>query len=166
MNKEQKHEHGFKVPKEYFETFDAQLELKMMEEKLPSIPSMGVPDNYFNSLEDEIVAKIKKSDLGPSKVIQLFEKRTLIYLGSLAASLVLIFMFSNERSKSDSDEINYADIETYIEQGAVDFDSDDMALFLNDEDLDFISNNTSIASDADLEEYLFDTLDDTTLLNE
>ncbi len=126
---------GFKTPKEYFESFDDKIFSKLnTESQLDSIKKTGfkVPDDYFESFNDNIL----DTDLSEkeSKVIQLFGKRNLIYISSIAAAILLLFNLSVFDSKPTFDNLETETVENYIIDGNI--SSYEIAALLTDEQID------------------------------
>ncbi|AUC14523.1 hypothetical protein BTO06_04905 [Tenacibaculum sp. SZ-18] len=60
LNKYVGKEHGFSVPKNYFNNVETDLENKFLEESLPNSNGFSIPANYFNNLETEILGKVSE----------------------------------------------------------------------------------------------------------
>ena len=107
---------GFVAPDNYFDTFESSLfDSIHSAEQSPIMATTGfnVPNNYFETLEDSILdnIEVKKESV---KVINLFSRKQLLYVASIAAVVVLgLFVFNTNSSTSDTD-ISLALIEEYI----------------------------------------------------
>ncbi len=110
-----------------------------------------IPENYFDSLEDIVIAKLKAEALqnnvenaaeitdnyfssvedtisakikSNSKVISLKNKFTRIAAPlAIAASLLLIFMLNNNSQNITFDSLASSDIENWIDNGGIDIDA-------------------------------------------
>ena len=149
-------ETGFKVPKDYFESFeDAFLnEIKLKE--ITTDSGFKVPDNYFDSLEDKITSAVnQEKDI---KVIKLVTWRKAAYAAAIAASLVLMFnIYFNQKSPVTIDTIETASIENYILNEELET-TEIASLFIEDDlsDVQLIHNGFSSES---IENYIFDNVE-------
>lgn len=130
----------FKIPEGYFDHLEDRLMDKIENDhslNLNKNTGFKSPDGYFESIEDKVFAKIneKKTKI---KVFSLYNKKTLITISAIAASLLLFFSI---QSINNNDELNFnaldlADINAYIEQGNIDL-SDTELVNLIGEEIDF-----------------------------
>src|SRR5690606_12333735 len=148
-------EAGFKVPDNYFEGIE---DTVLSQIKLKSIEGSGfkVPNGYFESLEDTVIKKISKNQ--EKKVINLFTKQNLLYVSSVAATLLLLFNLTLLNNKSLSFEtLETATVESYIMNEYV--GSFDMAYLFTDEDIivdNFVELNFS---EENMEDYILNHVD-------
>ena len=165
--KDKKNIHGFKVPKNYFETFDDRLFDNMKRETLPKHSGFQVPEGYFTTVEDSIFKKINVSEKTP-KVISLFQKQTLLYIASIAACVVIIVSVvkTNTNSNIDIDDIELSHIDTYIEDGNIELYTDEVLAMLEYDEIVAIDFDYDLFSEQNLEEYLLENIDDNSLLIE
>ncbi|WP_100612633.1 hypothetical protein [Confluentibacter lentus] len=146
---------GFKIPDNYFEGIE---DTVLSQMKLKSIDGSGfkVPNGYFESLEDTVISKISKNE--NTKVINLFTRRNLLYVSSIAATILLLFNLSVFNKKSVSFEtLETASVENYIMNEYI--DSYDMASLLTNEDIveeNFIEHNFS---EENMENYILNNID-------
>lgn len=149
---------GFKTPNDYFESFDDKIFSKLStESQLDSIKEAGfkVPDTYFESFNDTVFEK----NLGEKKaqVIQLFSKRNLIYVSSIAAAILLLFNLSIFEIKPTFDNLETVAVENYIIDENI--NSYEIAALLTDEHIEEnIIIDYSINED-NIEEYLLNNAD-------
>lgn len=161
-----KHILDFRVPKEYFEDFDAKLLQKISKENLPENSGFIIPENYFDSVEIGILQKInKEKPLG--KLISLNIKRRIGYAAAIAASAVIIFSITDNNNQADDIEsLSYANLENYIDEGNLDMSTYDVLALLDDSTVNNISfDNTMFAPDV-LEDYILETMDEAILTEE
>ncbi len=164
--KKEKNIPDFKIPEGYFETFEERLFSKIAEEKFPKSRGFKVPENYFDKLEESVIGKVNASEK-PSKVIPLFPKKYFGYAATIAACLIIGFtIFNTKTDNSNLDSLQLAAIDTYIEDGNLNLDLYDLALFIDDEDINEISIKNNQFSDKALENFLLENLDEETLINE
>jgi len=163
MNKQGKYTHGFKVPKSYFDDFEERIFSKIKEEQLPKESGFKVPESYFENLEEQILQRVTTSE--KTKVIPLYKRKAFIYVTSIAACVAMVLLLY-PGTTSTQDAVQIADIETYFDEEGLDWDSNDIALLLNEEDLENLPINTTLFSEESIENYLLENFDDTTLLIE
>tara|TARA_R110002124_G_scaffold5301_1_gene33147 strand:+ start:154435 stop:154935 length:501 start_codon:yes stop_codon:yes gene_type:complete len=165
--KDQKHTHGFTTPKDYFESFDARLLQRLSEENMPKESGFKVPPKYFESFEGRLLKRIDNLE-ETAKVRPLFGKRTMIYAAAIAACAVMIFSVFNfqKNSNTDINELQLSNIESYIEDGNLDFSALDIVAFIDDDQLSSFSFDDAFLSEENIEEYLLENLDSTSLLTE
>jgi hypothetical protein len=149
---------GFKIPKDYFENFDANLFNKInTKQSIKNIESPGfkVPKDYFETVEDSIFRKIKSEDETP--LINLKPKRSFYFIAGVAASLLLVFTVFKYRNTSDG--LSAEVVETYFENQY--FNSYELAQLLSD--TDFLGDNFTIIETVynkdTLETYLLENAD-------
>ncbi|MEL0457144.1 hypothetical protein WJN01_12970 [Flavobacteriaceae bacterium SZ-1-7] len=158
MNKNKIHnikEAGFKVPNNYFNNFeDVVMNQIKLTEKV-SHSGFKTPYGYFDTLEDRIIEKT--SEQNSSKVISLFNKRTLIYISGVAAAVLLLFNLSIfERDPWSS--LDTETVENYLLDENI-LDSYELASLMTEEELaesDFTDVNFD---DENIETYLLNHLD-------
>ncbi|NRA91559.1 MAG: hypothetical protein HRU26_02570 [Psychroserpens sp.] len=154
-NLEQHKDHGFKVPKDYFESFDDSLLSKLSEKDmtLPDASGFKVPESYFDTLDDTIMNKVQDE----TKIIRFRPNPKLYYVAGIAASLVLmVAIFTN---RDDNLGISTEMVESYFEDS--DLDSYELADLLYEADLleeDFVISETDFNED-NLETYLLENSD-------
>jgi hypothetical protein len=163
MKKEDKYNHGFKAPDDYFQDFEERLFSKLKEAELPKKHGFDVPDGYFEDLEERILQNVTQEKT--VKVIPLLKRKTFIYAVSVAALAALVFSIFTKNTDGEI-LLQIADIEAYINADAMDLDSYDIAQLLSDDELDNLAFENEIFSQENIEDYLIENLDDTTLLIE
>lgn len=152
---------GFKAPNDYFESFNEKIFSKLnTESQLDSIKETGfkVPDGYFDSFNDEIFNQKE------SKVIQLFSKRNLIYVSSIAAAVILLFNLSILDSKPTFDNLDTETVENYIIDENI--TSYEIASLLTDEHIDKDITIEHNFNEDSIEAYLIDNADIESLMIE
>lgn len=153
---------GFKVPKDYFDNFEDFVlsEIKLKE----TIKNHGfnVPDDYFETLKIEILSKVSKKD--PVKIIPLFNKRTLIYASSIAATILLLFNLSIFEKNISFDSLDIETAENYIIEENI--GSYEIASLLSDYDFNEENFVNYSFNEENLENYLLENLDVDDLITE
>lgn len=164
--KNDKHIPNFKTPKGYFESFETRLFAKMEEEKLPQTAGFHTPDGYFETLDERILKTVRASEK-PQKTLPLFPKMYFGYAAAIAAMLVMgLLLFNTENNGTMLNSPQLAAIDAYIEEGNLDLDLYELTLLIDDEDLAGASPNDLQLSETALEDYLLNTLDTETLINQ
>ena len=134
---------GFTVPDDYFENFEVHIQ---KENKLATLKNSGfkTPDHYFDNLENRLYPKTKTS-----KVISLKRSGYIRIIGlSIAASFLLFFGISNYNSNNNSlNTVADADIEAWLEDGLVSFNTYEIEDIFSDEDLNLVAEETDEISD-------------------
>jgi len=155
---------GFKIPNQYFDSFEADFFERLNEKEFISASeksSFTVPKNYFDSVETNILEKLNKKPETP--VISLKSRRTFYYVAGIAASFILMFSLVFNNDNITIDNIDTASIETYLYQE--DYSGEDLATLFNNDELsvsDFIDYNISeetidqYIEELDIEELNFD----------
>lgn len=103
---------GFKIPKDYFETFQEKLGKRMSAEKSDGF---SIPEGYFESFGEKLEERLAES---PAKVRNL-RPRILAWSGAVAAAILLFVVLqpgSRYASPTFSDLAD-AEIENYLEVG-------------------------------------------------
>ncbi len=164
--KKEKNIPDFKVPKDYFETFEERLFSKISEENFPKSAGFKAPDMYFENLNTRILEAINSSEKS-QKAIPLFPKKYLGYAAAIAASLVIGFLiFNTKTDNSNLDSLQFAAIDTYIEEGNLNLDYYDLTSYIDDEDITNIKLEDQQFSEATLKNYIMENVDEETLINE
>ena len=162
MSTDKKHK-GFNIPEGYFENFEANLEIRLLEEELPKSNGFKVPDGYFDTLEERM-AEIKAQP--EPKVVSLFSRRSLVYVAGIAASLLLIISITKGSGDISEDiaALSLTEIESYLDQGGEDIDTDEILALMDEEALSEITLTSDLISEESLEEYLLENLEETSPL--
>ena len=165
MKEKRKHT-GFGTPEGYFDDFEERLFTKLSEGHIPKNGGFKTPDGYFDRLEKSILQHVERSK-HKRKVIPLFTRRTIIYAASIAACAIVIFsLMDTTQSASQFEDIDITTIESYIEEGMLGYDLNDVTALLDEEDIIEFNPIEDHLSDESLENYLIKNIDDTTLLIE
>jgi hypothetical protein len=145
----------FKVPKDYFKSFDADFfieqELKNKVEKT----GFKTPDGYLNDFNVSIpkISKVNNS--------QKINNKYSIYISGIAAALVLLFMFS--LPKKDNKEVSLESLESLESYLLVEGNQSDLlSNILTLDELDDL--HTLNVSSSEIENYLLHNASIETLL--
>ncbi len=171
--KKNKYTTGFKVPETYFEEFETRMFDKLQEEQLPKNTGFTVPEGYFDAVEEKILQtettsnwKVLRNE--KSKSSNTLNKPILYALAGIAAVLAVLFMVypMNSNNSFSFDAINPTTISAYIQDGELDLSTDDLSMYLQDEDFETLIGSSEEISVENLSDYLFNNLEDNTLLLE
>ncbi len=146
---------GFKAPEDYFNTLEDAILSDIKLKKTSSDSGFKLPENYFDTLEDKIIDKV--STKAPTKVVPLFRKRTIIYISSAAAAVLLLFNLSIFENKPSFDSLDFETVENYIMSENI--GSYEIATLLSEEDLleeNFIEYKVE---EETVKTYILDNLD-------
>lgn len=135
---------GFTVPKDYFETFDMDFILEQDLKQTFKKTGFKTPDTYFEELEIRLPKK------APTKTLRSLNKKTTFYISGIAASLVLLLMFS--WPSENRENITAEAIENYLMYEEI--QSDELAGFLTSDELDDLSTLSISASEIEI--YIFE----------
>ncbi|MCB0457939.1 MAG: hypothetical protein KDC91_09365 [Flavobacteriaceae bacterium] len=164
MKSNKKYPHGLKTPPSYFDTLEEDIFIKIAEEKLPKDLGFKAPQNYLTSFENKLLSEIT-SKKEPA-LISLFPKKHLRYAAPIAAVfLIAFFVFFNQKTNT-IDAIQTSEIEAYVTNGNLDLNTQDIAQLLTEDDLESLQIETAFFSEENLENYLLETITDTSLLIE
>ena len=160
-----------------------------MQTNLNNIKKTGfkTPDNYFDTVEDNIMNAIKQeSNLNlsketgfktpdnyfetiedavinrlnkkdGSKVIKLFSRRNLIYASSIAAAILLLFNLSIFDKELTFDSLDTQTVENYIISEGI--DSYELAALLSEDDFSEVNFLDETINAETLENYLLENLE-------
>lgn len=122
MKTNRKHisESGFKVPEDYFRTFEDRIMNRLHEKSgfQTSSAKSGfiTPEDYFENLDEVILSKTA----GRPKVIRLIRKEYLFYAAAVVALCTLLigdFFKSDPAQTMGWDDIEVSAMENYIDEG-------------------------------------------------
>tara|TARA_Y100001963_G_C6657892_1_gene389001 strand:+ start:184 stop:660 length:477 start_codon:yes stop_codon:yes gene_type:complete len=156
MKKENLHnikQSGFKTPDNYFNTIEDQIISQISLEKIDKNSGFKVPDNYFDTIEDNILSKTKET-----KIFKLFNKKTIVTVASIAAMFVLFFNLNPFKTQVTFDNLDTDTVEAYILN---EVELNDISNLIETDQLsqtDFIDYNgisiDNYLDDIDLEDFL------------
>ena len=141
-----KQETGFKVPKDYFNSFEEDLKIKIASEQFPKSTGFKVPVGYF----DTVKAENYKEEKG--KVISLFNWKSVSLVASVAAILIVFFNLKNSNPAINFETIETAQIESYLLEEQMDLE--ELAMILPEETLTL--NTFLELEEENVEDYLLE----------
>ncbi|AJR03471.1 hypothetical protein [Siansivirga zeaxanthinifaciens] len=147
---------GFKVPDNYFETLEDQLFSEIKLKNTIDDAGFKIPENYLSNLENAIISKVKEEKTG--KVITLFNRKKLIYISGVAAAVLLLFTLTFNSKSNNWNNLDFEMVENYMITEDI-LDSYEIASLLPEEDL-IESNFIQIDfNEENIENYLLNNLD-------
>lgn len=164
MKNKNKQQHGLQVPPSYFDTLEDEIFIKIAEDKLPKETGFKVPETYFKSMENQVISKVASKN--EPKVILLFSKKYLSYAVSIAAVLVIALFVIVTKKPLDIDTLQTSEIEAYVSSGQLDLNTLDIAQLMTEEDIETLQIEAVTFSEENLENYLLESINDTSLLIE
>ena len=161
---------GFKVPKNYFEDFEAKMmraisceESALEQSKEKS--GFTIPENYFDSLQDQVLAKVERPE-SRGMVISLFRKRKFYAAAGIAAVFIgiisTLLLKPNPVNSLDSEPISV--LEEYIDEENIDLNFNEITTFIYEEGYVLDDLNTSGLSDEAVFDYINDYVEDPALI--
>ncbi|MUP47148.1 hypothetical protein E0K83_15520 [Gramella sp. BOM4] len=141
---------GFRVPEDYFESFDSNMMDRLKEISSFELPDNGkpfkVPAGYFDDLDSRILNKLNEEP--KSRVVSLFRKEYLYYAAAVAAIFVL--MLGNFYQVEATEELGWDDIEISVMENYIDEGYEMGYIDLNALDYsEFISKDGTLIDDSD-----------------
>ena len=139
---------GFIVPDEYFEKVNDQILSKTKKVQLPTRTGFDIPESYFDNLE------IKTPNKNPkTKIVNLFSNQYKKFINIAVAASLLLFIginyFSNRQETLSLDNISANEIENWMDDYSIGFNSYDIAEVYND-----IEINNSLYFEDEISDYL------------
>ena len=134
---------GFSTPETYFDNIEDSVLERIKEEKslqstLPANKQTGfsIPENYLKTVEGTIITKLN-DDKKPVRVIDFRTVLLKRIVPFTAAAAVLLLVYINYNTKTTSfDSIASTDIEQWIENDLIIFDTYEIAEVYNDTELE------------------------------
>ena len=164
--KDKQHKEGFDLPIDYFKEFENRLFDRSNIESLPKDSGFTTPKKYFDELDNRISHRVNQTN-NTTKVISIVSRKTILYAASIAAIAILIFSITNNKNEVlIFDDIEFSSIKTYIEEGNIEIENNDLSLLFTEEDLDNITLEENFISEEILKEYLLDHINDSSILIE
>ncbi|MGB5417901.1 hypothetical protein [Algibacter sp.] len=146
---------GFKTPNDYFESLDDKILSKIKIES----PLNPIKETGFK-VPDNYFESLNESILGKNitnkepKVIQFLSKRNLVYLSGIAAAILLLFNLSLFENTPTFSNLDIETVESYINEE--DFSSYEIAALYGDEQIEEYLIIEHSFNDDNLEGYLMD----------
>lgn len=163
---------GFKMPEGYNATLEDKLfkVVKRLDNDkattpLPDTSGFKLPETYLDTLEDTISNTIATPKA--TKIVTLFSKKTLLYVSSIAAAILLVFNLGILNTKATSPTfvgLETATVETYILDENI--SAYEIAALLSDDQIENTANIPLGINKEQLETYLLETDDIDDLLLE
>jgi hypothetical protein len=161
---------GFKVPNHYFEDFEAKMMRAISSEpstleQYKEKPRFTIPENYFDRLEEQILAKVEHSE-PRGMVISLFRKKKFYAAVGVAAVFIgiisTLLLKPNPVNSIDSEKISV--LEEYIEEESIDLNFYEITTLLYEEGYVLDDLNTAALSDEAVLDYIDEHVEDPALI--
>tara|TARA_R100000935_G_scaffold49945_1_gene75610 strand:+ start:265 stop:729 length:465 start_codon:yes stop_codon:yes gene_type:complete len=126
-----------------------------------------VPEGYFDTFENEIVAKINSKNSN-KKIIKFFSKKRLYYAAAVAAvfiTLISTVLFKTPQTNSIN-TLEYAALEDYLNEEELDLNYNELSNLIYEDGFIIESLNASNFSDDAIIEYLNENVEDSGLIIE
>jgi hypothetical protein len=157
----------FQLPDNYFEQFGEELQAQIaLEKALGGKVSTGFssPKAYFENRIWNVPplsnAAVQETGERSSKVVSIFNRKTLWSGLSIAAVAIIVISLLNPTTDPTSfDTLDLAEIENYMINEDVAFTTDELAVFLSDEAMNTLTENTAFLDDEQLIDYLEESTD-------
>lgn len=156
LNKHNRLDTGFKVPDDYFSTFEENLISEIELKEKVNTSGFKIPRNYMNDFEVKVPSV--KSSSNESKVIALFSDQKWLVAASIAAIFILLVSIpTKQHSDLDFGSLDNDSIESYLLTN--DFDSAELNhLITNPSDFE-TSILEKTLNDLPLEDYLYNNIE-------
>ena len=147
------HNNGFKVPEDYFNSFEERLNTRLyLDDKKSN--GFKTPDNYFENF------KVNLPQNETSKVIRFSSKKTIIIITSIAATIALLLTLTFNTKQQNLNNLDSELLSAYVYD---EIETEDLNLFLEDVSLneaDFLElkndNLEQVINDIELEDIIQD----------
>tara|TARA_B110001450_G_scaffold58087_1_gene54769 strand:+ start:1253 stop:1798 length:546 start_codon:yes stop_codon:yes gene_type:complete len=159
---------GFSVPKNYFNTIEEVIHVKLIEERFKNKSGFEIPNTYFKEFEEGILAKVvSPSTVNETKIIS-FKQRILKIIPITVAASVLIFIGLNsfvfdKNAELTLDALSENEIEYWLNSS--DIYLNDIAIVESENLLEENDFYFSSIGDEIIEEYMY-SIDNSYLLYE
>jgi len=148
-------ESGFKVPENYFENLEASILSHVNLKEKATDAGFTVPKDYFSKVEDTILTKVTKKE--PVKIIPLINKKTIFYISSVAAAILLLFNLNIFNNKVTYDALAYDTVENYVLNE--DIATEELATLFNEVDFSEEGFEAISFSDEAIQDYINDNIE-------
>lgn len=159
---------GFGVPDGYFAGLTDKVMQQIAENESLGIPEMKdgftVPDGYFESFAQRLQQRLEQPE---PKVVPLFNKRRFYFAAAsvAAVAVVALAVFTNRPQGISFDDLASSDIENYLYNSEPTLTDMDLAEALPIHELEVDDVLEHQLSDANIEEYLDNHIEDIYELN-
>lgn len=161
---------GFKVPKNYFEDFEAKMPRAISQEQTlgdhyKGNPGFTIPDTYFDALEVQVLAKVEHPEPRGME-ISLFRKKKFYYAAGVAAMFVGVIstLLLKPNPVNSLDSVGISALEEYIDKESMDFNLNEITSFIYEEGYVLDKFSISDLSDDAVFDYLNDHEEDPALI--
>lgn len=146
------------MPESYLDNFSAKLNNTIAQEQsaIPKKEGFTVPDNYFDSIHQNIQTKLNQKT--EPKVIKLSSFKKRLYATSSIAAVVAILIaavvFNSSSTPISFQDIAASDIESYFDENDIDFPTYDLAQIISIDDINVSDVTESEINEDEIMNYL------------
>lgn len=168
LNSISRKKNGFSIPKNYFNTIEEVINVKLIEERFKNKSGFDIPNRYFKEFEEDLLAKVLSPSLvNEAKVIS-FKERILKIIPVTVAASVLLFIGLNsfvfdKTAELTLDSLSENEIEYWLNNS--DIYLNDIVIVLAENILEENDFYFSTIEDETIEQYMY-SIDNYYLLNE
>jgi hypothetical protein len=155
-NLDLKENHGFKVPSNYFEELNIQIENKITLDKFKTLnteASFTVPEGYFEKLNTSILDKTINTANTP-KVLRLWQTNLFKYASATCFILLTAFGIYVNRPSTTGEQT--ANVEVISENLLYDIDESTILEHVQEQEHQAITNPINNTSNTEVEDYILD----------
>ena len=149
---------GFKVPEDYFETFEDNFLNEIKLKNAVNDSGFELPEGYFETFDEALLKNIK-AEIKPTKVIRFSRKKIIYYLSGVAAALLLLITLIPGFSNKDNNDVSVELVQTYFDNSEMNaYELGELLLESEFLEEDFSIIETNFEEDQ-LEDYLLENSD-------
>ncbi len=128
---------GFDLPLNYLETVEERVLKTIVNDTNLKKESLNIPEGYFDTIEDRVFKKIQQDTIEQPKVINLKSRLIKVIAPiAIAASLLLMIVLNNNSDGYTIEDLAASDIEEWLEDDLISFDSYEIAEVYHDVSLE------------------------------
>lgn len=158
---------GHKIPDGYFDKVEEALWDQTKLSSQIDVHGFDVPTNYFDTFDAKVLRKLSIEKASTPKTLPFWTWKTSLYITGIAASiLVLLGIFINSKNNIDFNDLETVSIENYLSEE--DFSVQDLAVLNSEDYVLFEGFDDSEIPDSTIENYLLEhsSLDDLEFISE
>ncbi|WP_250434451.1 hypothetical protein [Hanstruepera flava] len=139
---------GFKTPDDYFNQFEDNLLLELQLKENVSNSGFKAPEGYLNAFKVNVTPIESET-----KVIPLFNKKTILYVASIAAVFLMLLIIPTSKNNINFASLDSETLENYLLTS--DFESVELSHLITNTSTFENSILEETLSDVNLEDYLY-----------
>ncbi|WP_276389928.1 hypothetical protein [Eudoraea chungangensis] len=165
--KKHKKNSGFKIPDNYLERFSDDLlqKLEVGESKANHNP-FSIPDDYWNTLEKEVLKKTTENKKPKKSTIRLAP----YYAVAASVALIIFLTIGTEKNKTKESDLTFANLEVtelqlYLQEVYLEEPSSELILLIPEEGFRWEAEEVNTLNGENILQYLEDTIEETDEFN-